>query len=119
MVWSYLSSLAYHASRGELEDFAAVEFEEGLPLQVEGMGVLKSKVENPCLGKWIEFMLQPKNLSLIAEKQFMWPAFKGVPAPPFFDQVPALKKAAAISMATGALDGILQSFEREVQGNAL
>ena len=53
MVWSYLTSLAYHASKGELDQYGAIEFKEGYPLQIEGMAVLNRVgnpyIANPCL----------------------------------------------------------------------
>jgi thiamine transport system substrate-binding protein len=117
MVWSYLSSLAYHASKGEALDFGVVEFEEGLPLQIEGMGIVKQERTNPCVKKWIDFMLQPEVLAEIAEKQWMWPTFRGVPLPRFFDRVPPVKKAAKLNLDVDALDRLLSGFGREIQGD--
>ena len=119
MVWSYLSSLAYHASKGEQDAYAAVEFEEGLPLQVEGMGILKQDRVNPCLSKWIEFMMRPASLARMAEKQWMVPAFKGVALPPHFDQLPQVKKAAKLELSVGALDQLLSHFGRDLQGDGI
>jgi thiamine transport system substrate-binding protein len=118
MVWSYLSSLAYHASKGEASDFDAIEFEEGLPLQIEGMGIVRQERTNPCVKKWIDFMLQPEVLAEIAAKQWMWPAFRGVPLPKFFDRVPPVKKAAKLNLDVKALDQLLSGFGKEIQGDA-
>ncbi|MBU6153135.1 MAG: thiamine ABC transporter substrate-binding protein [Bdellovibrionales bacterium] len=116
MVWSYLSSLAYHASKGELSDYGAVFFEEGLPLQVEGMGIVRQDRDNPCVRKWIEFMMKPEVLAEIAEKQWMWPAFRDVRLPRFFDQVPQIGKSARFNLDVKSLDGLLSRFGKEIQG---
>jgi thiamine transport system substrate-binding protein len=116
MVWSYLSSLAYHASKGEGAEYAAVDFEEGAPLQVEGMGIVKQGKSNPCVRKWIDFMLNPETVSLLAEKQWMWPALKGARLPKFFDAIPQPGKAAKMDLGGDALDRLLLNFAKEIQG---
>lgn len=115
MVWSYLSSLAYHASKGESGEFGAVEFEEGLPVQVEGMGIVRQDRINPCVRRWIDFMVRPEILAEISEKQWMWPAFRGVRLPKFFEMVPPVKKAANLKSSVEALDQLLSGFGREIQ----
>jgi thiamine transport system substrate-binding protein len=115
MVWSYLSSLAYHASKGEGDEYGAVMFEEGLPLQVEGMGIVRQERVNPCVRKWIEFMMDPQVLREIAEKQWMWPAFKGVVLPRFFDRVPGVQKSAKFRMDVKTLDDLLSRFGKEIR----
>jgi len=116
MVWSYLSSLAYHASQGELDRYGAVDFEEGLPLQVEGMAILKQNRVNPCLKKWVEFVLKPSVLARLAEKQWMWPAMKDVALPAGFEKVPAIRKAAPGNFEVQAVDRLLSDFGKDLRG---
>ena len=121
MVWSYLSSLAYHASKNQLEEYGSVEFEEGLPVQLEGMGVLKQesgKPINPCTEKWLHFVLDPRSLERLSAKQWMKPAYSGVKDPPFFDRVPALKKIAPMDLSVSAVDRLLSGFGRDLQGES-
>jgi thiamine transport system substrate-binding protein len=130
MVWSYVSSLAYHASKGELNDYGVVEFEEGLPVQIEGMAVIQKNsdsagsggrskpVSNPCIQSWIDFVMKPAVLEKLAQKQWMLPAMKGVPLPPFFDRLPPLKKIAEFPFDVQALDRLLTHFGKDLQGES-
>lgn len=122
-VWSYLTSLAYHASKGELDQYAAVDFKEGLPLQLEGMGVLNHVgnpyASNPCLSKWVAFVLSPEIQNRVVAKQFMMPVVPGVKLPEYFDKVPPLKKIANLEVNLEKVDRLISRFGREVQGDSL
>ena len=89
LVWSPLSALAYHASKGQEGDYGFVDFEEGLPLQIEGMArVRRSGPRKPCVDSWLGFLLKPAVLADLAARQWMLPAWQEVRVPPFFDRIP-------------------------------
>ena len=121
MVWSYLTSLAYHASKGEAERYGHVKFAEGFPLQVEGLGVINRSgnplEQNPCIRKWIAFVLDPSIQSRLVEKQWMMPVVTGAALPPFFRNLPRVEKAAVFPRALSEVDRILTRFGREVRGD--
>jgi len=80
LVWSYLTSEAYHRSRNE-EHFQAVLFEEGQPFQLEGAGILKGvqgKTLNLAL-KFVNFLQSPQVQSEIPVRQYMFPLRGVVP----------------------------------------
>jgi thiamine transport system substrate-binding protein len=117
MVWSYLSSLAYHASKGEAGDYGFVDFKEGLPLQVEGMAFPKhQKGRSPCAQAWLDFVLKPSVLGTLSEKQWMLPVYSDVSIPEVFKKIPPVKKAAQIDLSVEALDRLLSGFGKELQG---
>ena len=119
MVWSYLSSLAYHASKGEEAEYGYVDFKEGLPLQVEGMALPKhSGTKNECIDAWIRYVLKPETLGVLAEKQWMLPVYSDVEIPKAFKKIPSVKKAAPMDLSVGALDRLLSGFGKELQGES-
>ncbi len=123
LVWSYLSSLAYHASKGEQDQYSFIDFKEGLPLQVEGMGILNQVgnplVSNPCVERFIQFVLDSKVQSKLVEKQWMMPALQNVTVPKIFESVPQVRKAATLSMSLENVDHLISRFGKELQGDSL
>ncbi len=123
MVWSYLTSLAYHASKGERDQYDYVDFKEGLPVQMEGMAVLNHVGDpfkaNPCIQKWIDFVLTPEAQAQLVKKQWMMPVLEGVTLPKDFLSVPAVKKVAVLPTEVEKVDSFIQTFGKEVQGGVL
>ena len=123
LVWSYLTSLAYHASKGEQDQYGFVDFKEGLPLQLEGMAILNHVGDplkaNPCLEQWIQYVLRPEIQTKLVERQWMMPVVAGVKLPPFFDRVPEVKKMAPLPLQMQKVDDLISHFGKEVQGDAL
>lgn len=119
MVWTYLTSLAYHASQGERDRYGFVDFEEGLPVQVEGMGVVQKAPgtpRNPCVDAWISHVLKPESLAELAQKQWMFPVYREVPIPTFFQHVPPVRRIYEIETDARTLDARMSAFERELFG---
>jgi thiamine transport system substrate-binding protein len=123
MDWSYLTSLAYHASKGELDQYGYIDFKEGLPLQIEGMAVLNRVgnpyTVNPCIEKWVQYVLKPDVQATMVAKQYMMPVVQNVKLPQYFENVPTIKKAAAIEFNLEKVDQLVSRFGREVQGDSL
>jgi thiamine transport system substrate-binding protein len=123
MVWSYLSSLAYHASKGEQELFGHVKLEEGFPLQVEGLGVVNRAgnrlAQNPCIGKWIDFVLDPVTQASLVQKQWMMPVISGTALPGPFKSLPPVERAANLTGELKEVERILSRFGRDVRGDGL
>ena len=122
MVWSYLSSLAYHATQHDEAQYGYVDFEEGLPLQIEGMSVI-NKVgnpfkENPCIEKWIRFVLTKPMQAKLVEKQWMMPVLEGVTLPDYFKGVPEIKKVAVGNEGISRVDSLVNRFGKEVQSDS-
>jgi thiamine transport system substrate-binding protein len=122
MVWSYLSSLAYHASKGEQDQYSYVDFKEGLPLQVEGMAILDRVGDplkvNPCVRSWIEYVLSPAVQSVLVEKQWMMPAVRDVKVPRIFESLPEVKKTAKLTLTLESVDHLVSRFGKELAGDS-
>ena len=122
MVWSYLSSLAYHASKKEADEYGYVDFKEGLPLQVEGMALVNRVgnplQSNPCNEKWMQYVLSVDAQAKLVSKQWMMPAVKNVPLPEIFKVIPKIKKVAAIPISVDRVDLLISHFGKEVQGDS-
>jgi thiamine transport system substrate-binding protein len=123
MVWSYLSSLAYHASKGEQDRYGHVRLEEGFPLQVEGLGVVNRAgnplEQNPCIRKWIAFVLDPATQARLVEKQWMMPVISGTALPGPFKNLPPVDRAAGFTRELKDVERILSRFGRDVRGDGL
>ncbi len=123
MVWSYLSSLAYHASKGEQDRYGHVRLEEGFPLQVEGLGVVNRAgnplEQNPCIRKWIAFVLDPATQARLVEKQWMMPVITGTVLPGPFQNLPPVDRAAGFTRELKDVERILSRFGRDVRGDGL
>jgi thiamine transport system substrate-binding protein len=119
MVWSYLTSLAYHASQGDFEKYGYVEFREGLPIQVEGMAVIRKAgnpfEQRPCIQPWLDFVLSNEGQKLLSETQFMLPALQDAPIAKFLAQVPTPKKAAVLKLGLDVVDPLISNFGKRVQ----
>lgn len=93
MVWSYLTSQAYHEMHGDKEHrYRAVVFEEGNPEQVEGAVGIQASIKNPkqekLVREFLEFMLTREVQALIPTTQWMLPAVKGIELPSAFSSLP-------------------------------
>jgi thiamine transport system substrate-binding protein len=122
MVWSYLSSLAYHATKNEGDQYGFIDFKEGLPLQVEGMALVNQVgnplTQNACIQKWLDFVLSPQIQAVMVSKQWMMPAVKDVTLPTYFQNVPLVKRVASYHLSVPAVDSLIERFGKEVQGAA-
>jgi len=123
LVWSYVTSLAYHASKGELDQYGVVDFKEGSPIQIEGMAVLNRVgnpyLANPCVEKWERFLLSPVTQAKLVAKQYMMPVVPNVNLPRYFENVPMVKKVANLEVTVEKVDRLIARFGREVQGDSL
>jgi thiamine transport system substrate-binding protein len=123
MVWSYLTSLAYHASKDELDQYDYIDFKEGLPLQVEGMALVNKVGDpfkgNPCNEKFLNYVYQPEVQSILVSKQWMMPVMKNVALPKLFSAVPEVKKSAEFPLSVEKVDRLISRFGKEVSGDSL
>jgi thiamine transport system substrate-binding protein len=99
LVWSYVSSEAYHSSRsasGESQRYKAVLFEEGHPVQVEGAAILKNAPGGEKMRKraleFMELLTSEEIQSKIPETQWMMPVRLGVKLPLSFQSLPKARK---------------------------
>lgn len=91
LAFSYVTSLAYHWKVEKNFKFKAVSFSEGHPVQVEYVGVPQSCQNCLLAEQFVSFMLEPKSQKIIMEKNFMFPAVKGVQEGTVFEDLPDLE----------------------------
>jgi len=84
---SYTTSPAYHIKEEKSDNFRAVIFPQGHFRQVEGLGVLKGSRNLEAAKKWVQYLLSETVQREVAEKQWMYPARKGVTWPESFRQL--------------------------------
>jgi thiamine transport system substrate-binding protein len=86
LVWSYISSEAYHIHEGDLMK-KAIPFEQGSALQIEGISIVDSPTLTPqalvLAQDFIDFVLSPSTQSLIPETQWMFPVLPTTLPPSF------------------------------------
>jgi thiamine transport system substrate-binding protein len=125
IIWSYITSWAYHESKGQGADFGYVDFPEGLPLQIEGLVRVKHDVNlgrwSRCDTEWVRFMLSDRVQSQIAEKQFMLPVTTTATVPAHFSEVSKFKhftkSPVQSALILKAVDEALLRFSHQVQGD--
>ncbi len=107
LVWSYLTSQAYHEEQGEQwrgqNRYQAVLFQEGQPFQLEGVawvkGAIKTQRHRELAQKFLEFMISLEVQNRIPNKMWMYPVRKDVELPASFRNLP--KPAKMISFQSG------------------
>lgn len=91
LVFSYLTSLAFHWEFEKDRSYQAVELPEGHPIQVEFAGVLKSCRQCELGEQFVLSMSEPESQKLIMQKNFMLPVLAGVTDGTIYEQLPKLK----------------------------
>lgn len=131
IVWSYLTSQAYHDEQDiqeqrkktlplniiSLKRFVAINLEEGLPIQIEGVAILKkemSEAQRDLTVKFIEFLLTPEMQSRIPKKNWMIPVLRNVQLPESFRTLPAPKKIIPLPSNEKAIHETLQEWTRSI-----
>ncbi len=97
MVLSYATSPAYHVEFENKKHIKALEFDEGHPIQIEYVGVLKTSKKQELAKKFIELILSEKVQEKIPLTQFMYPIKKNTKLPESFKYALKPKKEIKIS----------------------
>ncbi len=88
MVFSYVTSPAYHIEIDKTERYKAAAFAEGHYLQVEVAGAIAGSPELPLARKFLDFMLTPGFQNEIPATNWMLPAGKtDKPLPAAFEKI--------------------------------
>lgn len=88
MTYSYVTSPVYHWVEDKTNDIIAVDFEEGLPTQVEFAGIPATCHNCELADKFIQFILSKPGQKIIMEKNYMFPVIKAVRLGTVFAEVP-------------------------------
>ncbi len=95
--FSYVTSPVYHLIEDKSTDVIAVEFEEGHPIQFEFIGIPATCKTCDLAEKFVQLVLSKEGQKIIMEKNYMFPAVKGVKEGTAFSTVPKFK---TINMTT-------------------
>lgn len=112
LVFSYVTSLAYHWGFDHDRSFQAVVLPEGHPVQVEYVGIPATCRECELAEAFTRTLLEPWAQQLIMQKNFMFPVLKGVEAGTIFSELPALKTRALVIPTSRDLSEWDQVFPR-------
>jgi thiamine transport system substrate-binding protein len=96
LVWSYLTSQAYHEENGDLAGdkrrFQTLLFEEGQPYQLEGAAIVKGSLKSPedriLARRFLEYLISTEVQKKIPKKLWMYPVLEGVEIPKSFQNLP-------------------------------
>lgn len=88
MVFSYVTSPAYHVVAENVTKYKAAEFAEGHYLQIEVAGLIAASPEKALAQKFLDFMLSPNFQNEIPTNNWMMPAGEiSVPLPAAFNDL--------------------------------
>lgn len=97
LVWSYLTSQAYHAEHGDKKgQYRAVLFSSGQPIQIEGLSILKTAPDYESLKtvaqNFVEHVLSLESQTSLPQAQWMMPVRSDVVLPESFKGLPQAMK---------------------------
>lgn len=125
LVWSYTTSQAYHEEHGDGTGsgrrYAALVFEEGNPLQIEGaalvLGGARTPGEKRAARDFLEFLISEEAQAKVPRTNWMFPARDRVALPSSFLALPKPSRWRAIATDVGIVETALRDWDR-VQGVA-
>ncbi len=99
-MFTYVTSAVYHWQEEKDRSYQAIQFDEGLPVQVEYVGVPENCNECAAAHEWVRFLLEPRSQELIMQKNYMLPAAAGVTDADFQQSLPG----GSFTLTPGAAD---------------
>lgn len=111
LVWSYVTSEAYHREKG-MTRYRAVLFQEGQPVQIEGAVRLKNAAHPKAAGEFLKFLLSSEVQDRVGEVNWMWPVVKKAKVPKSFSVLPNPQKL--ILLSGEEAEGALQEWSEAV-----
>jgi thiamine transport system substrate-binding protein len=108
LVISYTTSPAYHVQNDKTDRYKALAFPEGLPMQIEGAGIVKGAKNLDLAKAFIEFMLTPAFQDQLPLTQWMYPVNPAVPLPASYQAAPRPARTTQVDPA--ALDRALAGW---------
>lgn len=122
LVWSYVTSEAYHRTKGEGADrdrYRAVIFKDGHPVQIEGAALLKEAPGGEKMRKraleFFEVLVSEEIQKKIPETQWMMPVRLGVKIPTAFQALPVAKKRFSADVPREKLDEAMELWRKAIQ----
>jgi len=111
LVWSYVTSLAYHWEVEHQPQFQAASFKEGHPVQIEYAGVPATCGECALAEDFVRGLLDLEAQQMIMEKNFMFPVIKAVTVGTVYERLPELKTISTSTLTPHILNVWDQAFK--------
>jgi thiamine transport system substrate-binding protein len=122
LVWSYVTSEAYHRVKGDAADrdrYRTVVFKDGHPVQVEGAAILKNAPGGASMRKlaltFLELLTSEEIQTQIPETQWMMPVRLGVKLSPVFQGLPTPKKRFKLDATRDKIDEVLMDWSAAIR----
>jgi len=115
IVWSYITSEAYHRMNGDSKGrYRAAIFPEAMPVQVEGAALLKKAKNSVLAVQFLEFLLSESAQKKIPEGNWMLPVRQGITLPTAFQGLPKPKKWMSLKGSGEDLKELLKKWSHAV-----
>ncbi|MCM2278735.1 MAG: thiamine ABC transporter substrate-binding protein [Oligoflexia bacterium] len=120
LVWSYTTSQAYHEEHGDPAGrYRALLFEEGQPIQIEGVALVKGTPTSPrqeaLRREFLEFLISPEVQELVPRKNWMLPARVGTRLPASFEKLPRPRKIVRLPVEAHEIERVLEEWRHGVE----
>jgi thiamine transport system substrate-binding protein len=90
-VFSYVTSPIYHKVEEKNNDYVALDFADGHPMQIEYLGIPEKCRQCDLANQFVNFIFTKEGQKIIMEKNYMFPVLKGVKEGTLFAQIPEYK----------------------------
>ncbi len=122
LVWSYLTSQAFHQENGDpsgsARRYQAILFKEGQPVQVEGAACVKGAFQNlqqKLLAQhFLEFLVSTEVQALIPRTNWMIPVIQNREIPESFKNLPELTRLVPIYLEADRIEKAIDEWNRVV-----
>ena len=119
LVWTYFTSQAYVEENEPSARYQMLEFEEGQPLQIEGVAAIKNSSTDPLRRKvirqFLDFVLSKEAQALIPRHNWMFPVRSDVILPPSFSKLPKPQKTVSVDVDPRNVEKTLDVWARSIQ----
>jgi thiamine transport system substrate-binding protein len=120
LVWSYVTSQAYHVEHGEKARYHAILFEEGNPVQIEGAAIVKGSLgsdrEKKLAHEFLEFLISPEVQTRIPLTNWMYPVVKSTKLPKSFEALPKVRTTTTTRISDSMVTAVLKSWSNVIRG---
>lgn len=116
LVFSYLTSPAYHIEYDNTNRYQPLIFDEGHVLQVEGAGITKGAPNLEGAKAFIDYLISTEAQSTLPLTQWMYPINTSVKLPDSYKQLPSQPKKTLVP-DNSKVDGSIQKIISVISGN--
>jgi thiamine transport system substrate-binding protein len=116
---SYVTSPVYHQVEEKNNDYVALEFKEGHPIQFEFMAIPEACKNCELAEKFVNLMLSDEGQKLIMQKNYMFPVVKKVKDGTPFADIPQFKTLSDLQIpSTQEVERLLKKWSELRRGDS-